>query len=96
MPFARAVNPITETNWEDTGVEPDVPVNAENALQKAEELAAAKLEKRNDCRFQHGGATGVLTADAGYSILRIVIANVGVKVHSLSLGPRRRAIPIRC
>jgi Peptidase family S41/N-terminal domain of Peptidase_S41 in eukaryotic IRBP len=43
VPFARAVNPITKTNWEGTGVEPDVPVKAADALQKAEELAAAKL-----------------------------------------------------
>ena len=41
--FARAVNPITKTNWEGTGVEPDVKVDAADALQKAEELAAAKL-----------------------------------------------------
>lgn len=43
VPFARAVNPISKTNWEGTGVEPDVPVKAADALEKAEELAAAKL-----------------------------------------------------
>lgn len=43
VPFARAVNPISKTNWEGIGVEPDVPVNASEALDKAEELAAAKL-----------------------------------------------------
>lgn len=56
MPFARAINPITETNWEGVGVEPDVKVASDQALKKALELAkesavtvasrdAAKLEK---------------------------------------------------
>jgi len=45
VPFARAVNPITKTNWEGTGVEPDVKVSAADALQKAEELAATKLSQ---------------------------------------------------
>lgn len=46
VPFARAVNPITKTDWEGTGVEPDVPVKAANALEKAEELAASKLTQK--------------------------------------------------
>lgn len=39
MPFARAINPITNTNWEGVGVEPHVKVDAEDALDKAVELA---------------------------------------------------------
>jgi retinol-binding protein 3 len=46
VPFARAVNPISKTNWEGTGVEPDVPVKAVDALEKAEELAASKLTEK--------------------------------------------------
>jgi len=38
VPFARAINPITHTNWEGTGVEPDVKVPADQALAKAKEL----------------------------------------------------------
>jgi len=41
VPFARAINPITKTNWEGTGVEPDVAVPADQALDKALELIAA-------------------------------------------------------
>ena len=40
VPFARAINPITKTNWEGTGVEPDVKVPAAEALDKALELIA--------------------------------------------------------
>ena len=35
VPFARAINPITKTNWEGTGVEPEVKVPAEDALAEA-------------------------------------------------------------
>ncbi|HEY8503883.1 MAG TPA: S41 family peptidase [Gemmataceae bacterium] len=43
IPTGRAINPITKTNWEGTGVEPDVKVDADAALEKAHELALAKL-----------------------------------------------------
>jgi hypothetical protein len=43
----RSVNPITGSNWQGTGVTPDVRVPAEDALQKALELAkAAVLESK--------------------------------------------------
>jgi hypothetical protein len=40
LPTARAINPVTKTNWEGTGVKPDVEVPAEQALEKALELIA--------------------------------------------------------
>lgn len=39
VPFLRAVNPITRTNWEGVGVEPDVATPADQALERALELA---------------------------------------------------------
>jgi len=44
VPFARAINPITKTDWEGTGVAPDVSVKASDALETAEKLAAEKIE----------------------------------------------------
>jgi retinol-binding protein 3 len=38
VPFARAINPISKTNWEGTGVTPDVKVPATDALKKAQQL----------------------------------------------------------
>jgi len=43
LPFGRAVNPITGTNWEGTGVEPDVKVAAPEALAVAHERALAAI-----------------------------------------------------
>jgi len=36
IPFGRAVNPITGTNWEGTGVTPDIAVSSEQALDRAQ------------------------------------------------------------
>jgi hypothetical protein len=38
VPFARAINPITHTNWEGVGVEPDTKVPASEALKAALKL----------------------------------------------------------
>ncbi|HEX5817816.1 MAG TPA: S41 family peptidase [Gemmatimonadales bacterium] len=43
VPSGRAVNPVTNTNWEGTGVRPDVPVNSEEALRTAHIRALEKL-----------------------------------------------------
>jgi hypothetical protein len=46
IPTGRAVSPITKTNWEGTGVEPDVKVAADQALTTARIMALKKaLEK---------------------------------------------------
>lgn len=42
VPGARAINPISKTNWEGVGVEPDVRVAAADALSTAEKLATEK------------------------------------------------------
>lgn len=46
VPFARAINPISKTNWEGTGVEPDTKVAAADALATAQKLAAEKLPSK--------------------------------------------------
>ncbi|HEX9171813.1 MAG TPA: S41 family peptidase [Telluria sp.] len=43
VPGGRAINPITKTNWEHTGVTPDVKVPASEALVTAQKLALSKL-----------------------------------------------------
>jgi len=48
IPVGRAINPITETNWEGTGVTPDIAVPADQALDMALEHALAKLFAAGD------------------------------------------------
>lgn len=43
IPNGRALNPITKTNWEGTGVTPDVATTAEAALKEAHIMALKKL-----------------------------------------------------
>lgn len=38
IPFARSLNPVTNKDWEGTGVIPDIKTTAANALIKAQEL----------------------------------------------------------
>jgi retinol-binding protein 3 len=49
LPFGRAINPISGTNWEGTGVEPDVKVPAPEALTVAHARAlGSAAEKATD------------------------------------------------
>ena len=47
IPSGRAINPITKTNWEGTGVAPDVPTTASDALKAAHVLALKKIQETN-------------------------------------------------
>ncbi len=46
IPTGRAVSPVTKTNWEGTGVEPDVKVPADQALKTAQVMALRKAVER--------------------------------------------------
>ena len=48
IPYARAVNPITKTNWEAIGVKPDVKVASNNAIDTARIMALEKLKKTKE------------------------------------------------
>ena len=42
VPFARAINPITHTNWEGVGVKPDIVVPANDALTTVQTMLRGK------------------------------------------------------
>jgi C-terminal processing protease CtpA/Prc len=44
IPTGRAINPITKTNWEGIGVIPEIKISANEALQKAIELATKAIK----------------------------------------------------
>ncbi len=48
IPFARSINPVTGTNWQGTGVVPDVAVPAEQVYDVAYGLALRHVLARHD------------------------------------------------
>ncbi len=53
IPTGRSLNPVTKTNWENVGVEPDIKVPAEKALAEAHLMALRRIvERENDPRWQ--------------------------------------------
>ena len=45
LPTARGVSPITKTNWEGVGVQPDIKVSSEQALNEAQAAILTKILK---------------------------------------------------
>jgi hypothetical protein len=54
VPNGRAINPITNTNWEGTGVKPDVDATMETALDAALKLALAQVASAGGAKRDGG------------------------------------------
>lgn len=52
VPTGRAINPVTGTNWEGTGVEPDIACPADDALALAQEKAVASARAYREHQLQ--------------------------------------------
>jgi hypothetical protein len=52
IPISKAVNPITKTNWEGTGVRPDIPVDAEKAFDLAYIMALEAIKPSVKNQYQ--------------------------------------------
>lgn len=62
IPFGRAVSPVTGTNWEGTGVTPDLPATANDALSAAQRaVLQAAIANEGDSR-QRDRLRAALTA----------------------------------
>jgi hypothetical protein len=48
VPYGRAINPITNTNWEGSGIEPHIKTTKDNALDMAYMMAIDSLLKKED------------------------------------------------
>jgi retinol-binding protein 3 len=60
IPAGRAISPVTKTNWEGTGVEPDVKVPRDQALKTAYLLALNKAVERAKDEGLKGAIKGVI------------------------------------
>jgi hypothetical protein len=91
LPFGRAINPITGTNWEGTGITPDIEVPQEKALDIAHLKALEKLlEKAKDPKHQ----AELKWAIEGKNVLLnpINIEEKKLKVYAGQYGPRKISI----
>ena len=78
----RAVNPITKTNWEGVGVEPDVKTSADDAFKTAHVAALTKLiEKETDPERKPALERALQTAK-------------DAPVEALDLGGARRVVSV--
>ncbi|MBN2345839.1 MAG: S41 family peptidase [Candidatus Aminicenantes bacterium] len=88
VPYARAVNPISQTNWEGTGVEPDVQVPAGQALDKAHALALEKLAaNEKDERIQKGYQWALEGLKSGMNL--VILPEELLKSYAGGYGPRK-------
>ena len=60
VPSGRAINPISKTNWEGTGVEPDVKVPADQALKVAQVSALTRLIEKETSPQRKDALKGAL------------------------------------
>lgn len=60
IPVARAINPITKTNWEHVGVKPDVAVPAGSAMQVAYTAILNDLVKKSADTAEQADLKGLL------------------------------------
>jgi hypothetical protein len=70
VPTGRAINPVTNTNWEGVGVEPHVKVPAADALDTALDAIYTRLAEAGDERGRWGllqitGKRGGVIAEPG-------------------------------
>jgi retinol-binding protein 3 len=71
IPTGRAVNPVTHTNWEGTGVQADVAVPADQALLTAQLMAMKPLvEKAKDPQAQAHGRGKMEQLQAALNAMR--------------------------
>ncbi len=54
VPEGRPINPVTQKDWEGTGVPPDIAVKADEALTTAEKLASDKLREAREKEDKKG------------------------------------------
>ena len=88
LPFGRAVNPITGTNWEGTGVAPDVSVPAPEALREAHGRALAAIAERTTDAEQKQALSFTRTIVEARGQI-VSLAPAALAAFAGSYGPRK-------
>jgi hypothetical protein len=86
VPTGRAINPITKSNWEGTGVEPDIKTIAADALETAQLKALEKMAQTNE---QAKGMHEWMLATINARKKTITTEEVTLRSYAGSYGPRQ-------
>jgi hypothetical protein len=88
LPFGRAINPISGTNWEGTGVAPDIAVAAADALDTAYVKALEALAGRAG---DEEGKRGLIWLREGLqaTLAPFAVSEAALRAYVGSYGPRR-------
>ncbi len=88
LPFGRAINPITGTNWEGTGITPDIKVPQEKALDVAHLKALEKLlEKTKDPKRESELKWAIEGKKVSLNPVKIEEKNL--QIYAGQYGPRK-------
>jgi len=110
VPIAQAINPITKTNWEGTGVTPDIQIPAAQAFDRAYAMALEKLaakaidpDRKNEFAWILSGRKAKLNPpQVAEKILKMYPGVYGERKVSLEkgvlyyqrTGPKYRLVPM--
>ena len=110
VPYARAINPVSKTNWEGTGVAPDIAVPAAEAFDKAYAMAVEKLAAKASDPARKAGYEWIMTglkakADPAHVAEKTLKSYAGVygerkvtfengALYYQRVGPKYRLIPM--
>lgn len=87
LPFGRAINPISGTNWEGTGIEPDIEVPQAEALEMAHLEALKRLkDKAADEESREAYAWGITMLEGKINPIEIDTETAGR--YAGGYGPR--------
>jgi retinol-binding protein 3 len=88
VPFGKAINPITNTNWEGTGIEPDVKVSKDKAMETAYLLALEKrMEKEENKEIKQSVAWTIDGIKAKQN--PVTLDEKTLKLYAGQYGPRK-------
>jgi hypothetical protein len=90
VPVGRAINPVSKTNWEGTGVAPDVAVPAAEAFDRAYSMAVEKLAAKTADPERKAAYDWILTALKAKAAPPL-IAEITLKSYAGAYGERKVA-----
>ena len=92
---STAINPITGTNWEGVGVKPDVPVNPDKALERAEFLALQQVLTQDASNVETRWILEALQAEVAPSPGAPLSDYVGIYTGGAAIVAKNTALGLR-